>query len=102
MIIKTKSLTGSWRFYDSAREVQSAVVGKDKIPVIGSLPEDQQGGVGFAEENVFYENMVTFPLANKTYLMISFFDHDYKARVLYVEDETYLLNDSGKTIERVN
>ena len=100
MIIKTKGGESSWRFYDNARAVHYSCCHQSDVPNVEVLSAEDNCGVSFNADGVLYENMLDPRTLDSACLRISFLD-DSNPRELYVNRETYLLNDAGKTIERL-
>lgn len=103
MIIKTAGEEGSWRFYDNAREVQHSWVTEDQALRVDGLSAEDNAGVSVEVDGVVMENNldISVPVPTRMYLCLSFYDHLDRPRQLYLNRETYLLNDSGKTIEKL-
>jgi hypothetical protein len=100
MIIKTRGEAESWRFYDNAREVHYSFCHQADVPKVEILTNEENCGVSFDADGVLYENMLDAKAQDSGCLRITFLD-DQNPRELYVNRETYLLNDAGKTIERL-
>ena len=103
MIIKVQQgAHDSWRFYDNARNVQSAMVTRANVPTLDGIPEYDQCGITIELNDRIEENAcVPQPAGPETIMLVSFINHDGVPCNLYVNTETYLLNDNGKTIERL-
>jgi len=87
MIVKVKApgQNESWRFYDSAREVQTATGPKSLFN--GEVPDD-------VTEDWFDDG------ENDEYSCITFFDNTGPRHVI-TNTRAYLMTDDGKTIERI-
>lgn len=104
MIIKTAGQEGSWRFYDNAREVQSAGCKWSDVFQVEGMTDKECCGVSAEVDGTRFENNLDYdqPMTSDAgCLMVSFINHEGMPHNLYVNRETYLLNDSGKTIERL-
>ncbi len=105
MIIKLKQGSEdqvSWRFHDSAREVSYAHVFASVLPVINGVKISDQMGVHFeADDDVVRETHFIGASIPESCLCISFIDFNGKAHEIYTDAQAYLMNDSGKTIERI-
>jgi hypothetical protein len=100
MIIKTRGGAESWRFYDNARAVHYASCHQSDVPKVDVMSDEENCGVSFDADGVLYENMLDPETMDSGCIRISFLD-DQNPRELYVNRETYLLNDNGRTIERL-
>lgn len=107
MIIKIKTPgEDNWRFYDNARAVQSAEIDKNSVPQIvdHGTPVDENNNFGFLDGDVWTEVIMNpqIPDSGKVTL-ISFETTGLEADHvnLYTNSTVYLLNDNGKTIERL-
>lgn len=103
MIIKIKT-TGhdNWRFYDNATAVQSCMIKRDECPQLTTVTDGNN--FGFDNEGIWEE--VLFDSEKPTpeeILLISFCVGDINGKPinLYTNGATYLLNNEGKTIERI-
>lgn len=57
MIIKVQQgAHDSWRFYDNARNVQSAMVTQANVPLVEGLDEKEQYGISIELDNRIEEN----------------------------------------------
>lgn len=101
MIIKTAGEEGSWRFYDNVRELQNSWVSEDEVFKVDGLSDEDNAGVAIEIEGVVVENNFDSLKPMAMYLCLSFYDHQGQHRQLYLNRETYLLNDNGKTIEKL-
>lgn len=105
MIIKIKQGAVdqvSWRYHDSAHEVSYAVVFSSCIPKINDVEITSQMGIQFeGDDGVVRETHFIEEVIGETCLCISFIDFNGKAHEIYTDATTYLLNDNGKTVERI-
>ena len=108
MIIKVKTPGESnWRFYDKAQSVQTSEILKTDVPKLDDNGfTDQFGNYGFDNGGSLWEEILMNPdiPTSENVLLISFTLGDIsegRAINLYTNAATYLLNDNGKTIERI-
>jgi hypothetical protein len=97
MIIKVKGTgnTESWRFYDGASEVQSHVGLRSKF---NSDDTPDEVTVEWFERGIV---PVDDPV-DKQMVLVAFRDKDNNPRHIIADTTIYLMNDDGKTIERLN
>jgi hypothetical protein len=108
MIIKIKTPgENNWRFYDKAQSVQTSEIPYSEVPKMADSGfSDQFGNYGFDNGGGLWEEILMrpdIPQADKV-LLVSFTLGDIsegRAMNLYTNAESYILNDSGKTIERI-
>lgn len=98
MIVKVRGTGGqeSWRYYDEAVEVQSVVAPRDteeKITQDQFLAADRN-------EFFFAETLVSGGKAESQMVCVSFVSRGEFFHV-YANTPVYLLNDDGKTIDRL-
>lgn len=107
MILKIKQGAAdqnAWRFHDAVHELSHATVGRDEIPLLNGVPYNEQTGIqfegddGVVRETHFVEGALGLP---EFCLCLTFMDYSGKPHEVYTDAQVYLLNDLGKTIERL-
>jgi hypothetical protein len=105
MIIKIKQGAinqNSWRFHDGVHEFAYANVGKSRIPFLDGVPYNEQMGIAFeGDDGVVRETHFVSIDIPEYCLMLTFIDFNGKPHEVYTDAPLYLLNDNGKTIERL-
>lgn len=103
MIIKIKTNgEDEWRFYDDAREVQKGTIAESSIPKLDNIQPDTWNYGFDTDSGIHEEVMINASMPTHEHVaLITFITHD-RATNLYTNSTVYLLNDNGKTIERLN
>jgi len=104
MIIKIKQGAEdqvSWRFHDSAREVSYAVIFSKGMPKINDVEITSEMGLQFEGDDGIVRETHFISAIAETCLCVSFIDFNGKPHEIYTDATVYILNDSGKTIERI-
>lgn len=92
MILKVRG-TGeqeSWRFYDGISEVQTSVGPRADYSGLGSHPDVQEE---------WFEIDTPAPVL---FVFVAFLDKDGNPRHVIANTEVFLMNDNGRTIERLH
>jgi len=105
MIIKIKQGAvdqNSWRFHDGVHEFSYATVQRSDIPLLGGVPHNEQMGIQYeGDDGVVRENHFVGAAIPDYCLCLTFIDFNGKPHEVYTDAPVYLLNDGGKTIERL-
>ena len=106
MIIKIQqgaANQSSWRFHDSVHELGHATVDQSIIPLLDGVPHNEQMGIQFeGDDGVVRETHFIGEGLPDFCLLLSFMDFNGKPHEVYTDATVFLLNDNGKTIERIN
>jgi len=106
MIIKVKQGAvdqNSWRFHDGVHEFAYAGVARERIPLLDGVPHNEQMGIQYeGDDGVVRETHFIGAAMPEECLMLSFIDFNGKPHEVYTDAQAYLLNDAGKTIERLS
>jgi hypothetical protein len=106
MIIKVKQGAvdqNSWRFHDGVHEFSYATVERSRIPLLDGVPHNEQMGIQFeGDDDVVRETHFIGAALPEQCLCLCFIDFNGKPHEVYTDAQAYLLNDSGKTIERLS
>jgi hypothetical protein len=105
MIIKIKQGAvdqDSWRFHDGVHEFSYATVDQSSIPMLDGVPHNEQMGIQFeGDDGIVMETHFIEAAIPEFCTLLSFIDSNGKPHEVYTDAPVYLLNDSGKTIERL-
>lgn len=105
MIIKMRQGAAdqnSWRFLDDVHEFAYANVERSQIPFLSGVPHNEQMGIAFeGDDGVVRETHFVGAGIPEFCLCLTFIGFDDKPHEVYTDASLYLLNDSGKTIERL-
>jgi len=109
MIIKLKTDTqNGWRFYDNARAVSIGFIDYVDVPKPPEEMQDCANDFGFADGEIWHDIKISDKICRTSdakIAVIAFQSGNLLASGecinLYTNAECYLLNDSGKTIERL-
>lgn len=105
MIIKIKQGAveqNSWRFHDGVHEFSHATVEQSAIPLLDGIPYNEQMGIQFeGDDGVVRETHFIEAVMPEFCTLLAFIDFNGKPHEVYTDAPVYLLNDSGKTIERL-
>lgn len=106
MILKIKQGAvdqDSWRFHDNLHEFAHAAVEQPAIPLLEGVPHNEQMGIQYeGSDGVVRETHFIAAGMPDVCICLSFIDFNGKPHEVYTDATVFLLNDSGKTIERIN